>query len=254
MTALTDDWEFNVLGIYNYLQPGRFDALVSFIRDNHAKLEGDIVEAGSYRGASLVAIGMLLKSLGSDKKVYGFDSFSGFPPVLSDKDKFSQFESMYQDGRISETHINSIRRNSVWLGALASTTEQTKSAESISTSGNFSKTSVELVRKKIALAGLDNVVLVDGPFSQTMTSSQPPMKVMAAIIDCDLYQSYMDAFEFIWPRLIVGGIVHLDEYYSLKFPGGRLATDEFLGRKKSRLEMAPQKPGDFQRWYAVKEG
>lgn len=36
---LTQDWEFNVLGIYNYLKPGRFDAVLKFIRENFQVLD-----------------------------------------------------------------------------------------------------------------------------------------------------------------------------------------------------------------------
>lgn len=85
-----------------------------------------------------------------------------------------------------------------------------------------------------------------------MTAAKYPIKIMAAILDCDLYQSYKDAFNYIWPNLEVGGMMHLDEYYSLKFPGARLATDEFIRDKKAKLEMCKQKKGDFERWHLYK--
>ena len=37
MITIQDDWEFNVLGIYNFTETGRFDDLFKFIRDNHSK-------------------------------------------------------------------------------------------------------------------------------------------------------------------------------------------------------------------------
>ncbi len=120
MKHITEDWEFNALGVYNYLKPGRFDALIKFIRENHTKISGDIVEAGVYRGSSLFAIGMLLKELGSSKKVYGFDSFSGFPPIQNEKDDFLQFESMHQNKQISDEHIASVRKNREFWTALHS--------------------------------------------------------------------------------------------------------------------------------------
>ena len=91
MIKIKEDWEFNVLGIYNYLKPGRFDALFTYIKENHDKIPGDIVEAGVFRGSSLIAIAMYLKEIGSDKKVYGFDSFYGFPPVYHSKDEISEY-------------------------------------------------------------------------------------------------------------------------------------------------------------------
>lgn len=248
---LTQDWEFNVLGVYNYLKPGRFDAVLKFIRENHKNIPGDIVEAGVYKGASLIAVGMLLKELGSDKKVYGFDSFSGFPPIQNEKDDFLQFETMYLNKQISDNHIESVRKNREFWSALH-VGSNIPLADKISTSGLFNETSKDFVQHKLNLLGLDNVILVDGPFAETMRIERFPLQIMAAILDCDLYQSYIDAFNYIWPCLEDGGMIHLDEYYSLKFPGARLATDEFIKNKHAKLEMTDQREGDFERWHLYK--
>lgn len=249
---VTEDWEFNVLGIYNYLKPGRFDAVFKFIRENHNKISGDIVEAGVYRGNSLIAIGMLLRDLGSKKKVYGFDSFSGFPPIYNEKDNFEQFEVMFEKKQISTEHIKAVRRNRSFWSALHAEPNQ-QPVNNISSSGSFNETSKDLVRKKIEIMGLDNVILVDGPFSETM-AMECHFQIMAAILDCDLYESYATAYKYLWPQLVVGGMVHLDEYYSLKFPGARMATDEFIRGKKAKLEKHEQKKGDFERWHLYKCG
>ena len=76
---LKNNWEFNVLQIYNYKNLGKLEGYFKFISDNFDILDGDICEIGVFRGYSLIATAMLLKELGSDKKVWGFDSFSGFP-------------------------------------------------------------------------------------------------------------------------------------------------------------------------------
>lgn len=248
MIKIKKDWEFNVLGIYNFRQAGRFDSLFSFIKENHEKIDGDILEAGVFRGSSLLAIGMFLKELGSNKKVYGFDSFSGFPPVYHPKDDLFEFERMAQEGLIGNNHIIAVRNNLKWKTALSSG----RLEKNISSSGSFSDTSLDLLNKKIEIVGLDNIVLVDGAFNETMQDDLGIDKLMAAVIDCDLYQSYLDTFKFVWPRLQKGGFIHLDEYFSLKFPGGRLATDEFFKDKKVDIKMSKQKRGDFERWYAVK--
>lgn len=248
MNTIKQDWEFNVLDIYNYLKPGRFDSLFNFIKENHEKIDGDIVEAGVFRGSSLIAIAMYLKQIGSDKKIYGFDSFEGFPPVYDAKDDLSEYERMSEKGMITEMHVNSVRQNLQWKDALSFK----KLDKDISSSGSFSDTSLELLKKKIELVGLDNIVLVDGVFSETMNKDVGIEKIMAVVVDCDLYQSYLDTFNFIWPILEKGGFIHLDEYYSLKFPGAKLATDEFFKDKDVSLQMSDLKPGDFERWYAIK--
>ncbi len=251
MLELHEDWEFNVLGIYNYKQPGPHDALYDFIRENHDRIEGDIVEAGVYRGKSLFGMAMLLKSLGSTKKIYGYDSFSGFPPVYDTKDDLERFDEMAAQGMISAEHLEKIRRNWEWR-KLVSAKPQT--VKTISSSGDFSDTSKALVEKKMEFLGLDNIVLVEGSFSDTMRSSAAaPESVMAVLMDCDLYKSYLDTFSFVWPRMSKGAMIYLDEYYSLKFPGARLATHEFLDGKAASLRMAPLKSGDFERWYVLKQ-
>jgi hypothetical protein len=251
MLTLTDDWEFNVLGIYNYKVSGPFDALFNFIRNHHADIEGDIVECGVYRGKSLIALAMLLKELGSDKKIYGYDSFSGFPSVYHHNDDLARFDDLQKKGRITPDHFQAVQRNLSWREQLS---DQGQTAKTISSSGDFSATSLEYVQRKIKIVGLDNIVLRDGPFDETMKNvDNNPTKIMAALMDCDLYQSYMDCFEFIWPRLSDSGIIYLDEYYSLKFPGARIATDEFIAGKEASLMQYPQKQGDFERWYLQKD-
>ncbi len=54
MLTVNDDWEFSVLEIYNYKKPGKLDQLIKFIKENHTKFDGDILEAGVFRGKSSI--------------------------------------------------------------------------------------------------------------------------------------------------------------------------------------------------------
>ncbi len=74
-------------------------------------------------------------------------------------------------------------------------------------------------------------------------------------MDCDLSRSYLDTFEFIWPRLSMGGMIHLDEYCPPPpiFLEGPVAIDELVGDKCARLEMAMRTPGAFQWQYVTRE-
>jgi hypothetical protein len=60
----------------------------------------------------------------------------------------------------------------------------------------------------------------------------------------------METLNYGWERLIPGGIVFLDEYYSLKFPGARIAVNEFFADKKGyeMLEVSDKSIDDFERW------
>jgi hypothetical protein len=244
------DWEYNVLGIYDYRKPGPLDLYFSFIRTQALILEGDIVEAGVYRGRTILATALLLKEIGSHKKIYGFDSFSGFPPVLHQNDKRHAFDDLYHSGLITKDHYEAVQRNFKLKETLMASEAN---VSNISTSGNFDNTSRQLVERKMELLGLDNIVLVEGSFSETMIESQDPDKIMAVMVDCDLYQSYIDTFKFTWSHLVRGGMYYLDEYFSLKFPGGRIACEEFFENKPHQMIKAPMVSSDqFERWAALK--
>ncbi len=247
---LKEDWEFNVLGIYNYKKPGQLRHYFDYIIEHHDCIEGDICEAGVFRGRSLLATGLLLKELGSEKQVYGFDSFQGFPPIYHKNDDILKFEGLLKDGVITEDHYSRIRKN-MKLRALY--IKGNMSASNISLSGDFTDVTIEDVRRKIDLLELKNIHLMPGSFGETMNSEQRlPEKIMCALLDCDLYLSYKAALPFIWERLSVGGYVFTDEYYSLKFPGARIATDEFFADKEDKPRRHKQEPGDFERWYVQK--
>jgi len=246
---LIKDWEYNVLQIYNYQQPGKLDGYFNFIKDNFDKMEGDICEIGVYRGSSLIATALFLKELGSKKKVWGFDSFSGFPSYHN-YDSFSYFEVLYRQGDISKEHYDQCLLNIRHKKVLANSS---LNPSNISTSNDFSSTSRAQLEKKINYFELDNIKIVAGDFKETMKTldSKNPL-FMAALIDCDLYESHKIALPFSWDRMEVGGYMFLDEYYSLKFPGARIAINEFFSNKLDEPEMYPPKDLDFERWFVNK--
>jgi hypothetical protein len=247
MVELKYAWEYDVLGIYNYKTPGKLDRLINHIKLKHATLEGDVVEAGVFRGAQTLAIALLLKELGSDKRVFAFDSFKGFPPVYSPNDSVSIFEDLHESGKITSDHLSQVRRNIEIKNMIGGGLEK----NNISSSGDFSMNNLSLLRRKIDYLGLDNICLIDGDFSDTMSeaSKRGPAKVMASIIDCDLYESYKITLRFLRDRLVNDSLTYLDEYFSLKFPGARIATDSFLEiNGHFQLERDDDQPADFERW------
>lgn len=251
MKIMKKDWQFGVAGIANPNKAGALRFYFDFVRANHDLLEGDILESGVYQGKSLLAMALMLKEIGSSKKVYGFDSFSGFPPVYDEKDNLERFSDLYSLGAISHEHYSDIMKNLEWRNYLSGTPMDSKT---ISGSGDFSLTSRQLVERKIDLLELDNVVLVDGPFHETMNNANAPNNIMCALMDCDLYKSHLSTFDFVWPRLVTNGFIYLDEYYSLKFPGARIATDEFLAlHTNAVLNKFKSAEGEFERWGLYKK-
>jgi len=250
MMTLEEDWEFNVAGVYNYKKPGPLKNYFDFIINNHNKINGDILEAGVFKGRSLLGVALMLKEAGSNKKIYGFDTFSGFPPIYHENDDIDKFDFLFSQGKITKKHLEKVRKNKI-LRSMSNVNKP--NAENISLSGDFSNNSKEVLDAKIKTLGLDNVILVPGRFDETMISKKfDNLELMAAILDCDLYESYHTTLNFIWPKLVENGYIYLDEYYSLKFPGAMIATDEFFSNKDQKLNCHIKEKGDFERWSVKK--
>lgn len=217
-----ENWEFNSLGIYNYNRPGPLDLYFNNIRLRALLDPGDLIEAGVFNGRTILATALLLREIGSEKTVYGFDSFSGFPNLYSgfDEIKLNKIDNdlppVYE---IRQKRLLEIRK---FL------TNSKIDKDNISSSFNFSDCKKNVIEQKIEFLGLKNVRLVPGLFVDTMRGDFIPDGIFSAFLDCDLHDSYTTSLNFLWPQLIKGGVLYADEYYSLKFPGARIAVDNFM--------------------------
>ncbi len=261
-----DESEFiyNVLEIQNSSQYGQsmYRFWYDDFRENFNSREGDVYEFGVYRGASLLGFALLAKILGSKKHFWGFDSFSGFPGY-SAQDEFKNFNK--ENGfssKVIEDHqlLLKLRSPSTKVrGRKNLKTELTSLGEELTHLGGqglFEDTSLDGVLKKIELLELDNITLVPGDFAQTVKDhfSNQERKIFSANIDCDLYAGYKICLPPIFKYLEMGGYVHLDEYYSLKYPGPKIATDEFLATTKhAKLIKNNTRNGEFERYCIIKE-
>ncbi len=247
---IKDQWEFNVFGIYNYHHPGKLKIFYDWLLQNHQLVEGDIIEAGVFKGKTLLSTSLLLKNIQSDKQVYGFDSFSGFPPIYHENDRLEKFQDLHQDGLITDDHL--ARHNK--LKRYRSVLKQTEiDVKNISSSEEFVVSAYDTIKLKSEFLELDNMQLIKGIFAETMREdAMQSVRFCAGILDCDLFESYNVALEFIWNRLSIGGMLFLDEYYSLKFPGARIACDAFFQNKADKPQMASGLDDDFERWFVIK--
>lgn len=247
------DYEFNLLNVENYNLTSRMIFIRNFLR-NHSNLEGDYYEFGVFRGSSIISVALMFKSLGIKKKLYGFDSFGGFPNYHKN-DQFYMFYKLFKRKEISREHYKNILN----LKKIRDFTNRKKnkklSPKNISTSADFSNNSFSNLKKKIKFLKLDNIHLIKGNFQKTLPSffkKNPKNKILLANLDCDLYDSYKLALNYIWPSLTKKGIIYLDEYYSLKFPGARIASNEFFKENKIKPSKIKTSKTDFERWYVKK--
>ena len=80
------------------------------------------------------------------------------------------------------------------------------------TGGEHNNTSPELVRGFLDGLGLTWVEVLVGTFPDDTAGSLDGVPFGFAHIDVDVYQSARDAFEWLWPRLVPGGVVVFDDY------------------------------------------
>ena len=136
------DFVYSALEIYNHNDESRnplrfwFDYAKKF----HKFIEGNIFEFGVFKGETLISMALLLKRLNSNKIIYGFDSFEGFPSY-SKFDDFSNFK---------KSNFNSlIRKRHMKLKLLREFSKNFDvNVKNISASDDFSEMSFEDIKKK----------------------------------------------------------------------------------------------------------
>jgi hypothetical protein len=94
--------------------------------------------------------------------------------------------------------------------------------------GDFADTSAARVRLDIPTA-----LVVEGVFPCSALDMEP---VAFAHLDCDQYQSYRDALDYLVPRMPAGGFLWLDDYQCLA--GATRAVDECVREGRVRLRQA----------------
>jgi len=218
-------------------------------RENFDKIDGDIFEFGVFRGNSLISMAILLKRLGSKKNIYGFDSYNGFPKYDT-RDNLESFSNAYSH------HFNEkIISNFELLKKINSGLQKDElTPKNISTSNDFQDNSLVALNEKINILNLDNIILIEGYFKETVPHFFSEFKgsIFSANIDCDLYDGYKITLPPTYSNLEKGGYIHLDEYYSLKFPGARIACNEFFEAYGIKPKKQDTPKGEFERWYIEK--
>lgn len=64
---------------------------------------------------------------------------------------------------------------------------------------------------------------------------QLPDQISFAFLDGDFYQSIIDSLRLVWPRLVAGGVVTIDDYQRAALPGVERAVRDFFQDKSVDL-------------------
>jgi O-methyltransferase len=100
--------------------------------------------------------------------------------------------------------------------------------------GDFGQTSEAAVRALVTPTGA-NVKFHAGFIPDTFKGLEIP-RLAFAHVDVDLYQSVLDSIEFVYPRLVPGGILVFDDYGFPSCTRAREATNlAFAGRREKPI-------------------
>jgi O-methyltransferase len=78
--------------------------------------------------------------------------------------------------------------------------------------GEHADTSPEIVRELVQRLGLTNVQVLAGVFPEEAGRLVEERKFRFCHIDVDVYRSAADVVEWIWSRLVPGGLIVFDDY------------------------------------------
>jgi hypothetical protein len=179
------------------------------------RTKGSIVECGVFRGFSLMSwakLSSILEPENLTRRVYGFDSFDGFPSV----------------------------------------TEMDRSAAGDAAAGDFQGSSYDELQEIIQvydrdrfLGHIPKVQLIRGDAAKSIpdfVKENSHLLVSLLFLDMDLYAPTKVALEYFLPRMPKGAVLAFDELDNPIWPGETTALLEKLninGLKIQRLEWDP---------------
>jgi O-methyltransferase len=163
------------------------------------RIEGDIVECGVWRGGSMMVVAKTLLALGDARDLYLCDTFEGMSPPTEHDRAF--------DSRTAEEMLEKTSR------------EAGRSAWCIAGEDD--------VRQNVFSTGYPSrrVHFVRGKVEDTLPEAAPE-RIALLRLDTDWYESTKHELEVLYPRLVEGGVLILDDYGY--WQGARKAVDEYF--------------------------
>ncbi len=179
-------------------------------------VKGSIVECGVHQGFGLMSwakLSAIIEPVNLTRRIYGFDTFAGFPKV-TDADRAAASRHVSAGDLYADSHDE--------LLALTAAHDSTRFL------GHVAKT--HLI-KGDACATIPKFV-----------KESPHLVVSLLFLDFDLYEPTRVALENFLPRMPRGAIVAFDELDNPLWPGETTAMLEFMEKYRLRIERLPFDP------------
>ena len=180
-------------------------------------ISGDIVECGIYNGCTVAFINKISEHIGLNKSIWGYDTFEkGFlKDTVSKNDYFNIKKKKFDISNDKTTYY---------------TKEQV-----INNIKKFSNSNGERIR------------LIEGNIIETLEKQENiPDKISFLRMDTDIYKTTKKQLEILYPRISIGGVLHIDDYGWMS--GVKDAVDEYFKNKKIWLHRV-----DLTCRYLIKE-
>jgi O-methyltransferase len=184
---------------FTMTSPEKLNALIYAVRHvvRH-EIPGDIVECGVWRGGSMLAVAKTLIEAGhTERDLHLYDTYEGMSePTEHDR---------RQDGRSAAEMLGAADRSSpIWAYA-----------------------SLEDVQETMRKSGYpaERIHYYKGKVEDTIPADVPD-RISVLRLDTDWYESTRHELTHLWPRLVPGGVLLIDDYGW--WEGARRAVDEWL--------------------------
>ena len=204
-TFLKDFEALSLLSYDNFLANSSFDRVQKIISKYELfkmsqNIPGDIVECGVWKGGNLILCQKYLNLQNVSIKIHGFDNFEGMV-------KPKEIDADYRNVPASEMH---------------SLFKKDKNKNS------WAYCSLEDVNKNIKeTVPKHNIKLIKGIVEKTLLDQKNlPEKISILRLDTDFYESTKIELEILYPKLVSGGFLIIDDYGHFK--GCRKAVDEYF--------------------------
>ena len=195
MTTLTQ------IGQHAYSYPETlqksYDLACHMINKNIA---GDFVECGVAAGAQIMAMSLANINKGGNRTIWAFDSFEGIPMA-------GEFDDVQVGiGEIQHDKFAPLEERLVSSGITVHSLENVQE--------NFRRYNLPL----------DNVKFVKGWFQHTVPVNEVE-EISILRLDGDLYESTLVCLQHLYPKVVTGGAVIIDDY---ALTGCRLAVEHYF--------------------------
>ncbi len=178
---------------------------VKYIESN--QIDGHLVECGVWRGGSMLAAAeTLTRFKNQERELFLYDTFEGMPPPGAADVSYTdqKADQLLQQDQNKEESL-------IWAYSTLETVQKTMNLST------YPQNKIHYIKGKVENTIPENL----------------PDKIALLRLDTDWYESTRHELIHLFPRLVKGGVLIIDDYGFWK--GARQAVDEYFAENKIQI-------------------